>query len=97
MASPQAPGSVKVGGELGTVEAMASARGEVVEIPTEDLPFKAVISSDGKILRETYFATRRSAEAFLAMRLEELAKAERARDLSAKHSAQSGAGEGRLD
>jgi hypothetical protein len=58
----------------GRVEAMTNARGEVVETPTEGLPFKAVISVDGKIVRETYLASRRSAEAFIVNVLKELAK-----------------------
>lgn len=53
---------------------MANATGEVIETPTQDLPFKAVISVEGKIIRETFFASRPSAEAFLLMTLEELAK-----------------------
>jgi len=61
---------------------MANATGEVVEVPTEFLPFKAVISIDGKIVRETYLASRRSAEAFLAMTLEKLAKTEQAGEIS---------------
>jgi O-acetyl-ADP-ribose deacetylase (regulator of RNase III) len=61
---------------------MASARGEVVETPTQDLPFKAVVSTEGKILRETYFASRQAAEAFPVSTLEELAKTEDAANLS---------------
>jgi O-acetyl-ADP-ribose deacetylase (regulator of RNase III) len=61
---------------------MASARGEVVETPTQDLPFKAVVSTEGKILRECFFASRPAAEAFLVSTLEELAKTENVGDLS---------------
>jgi len=53
---------------------MANATGEVVETPTEFLPFKAVISADGKILRETYLASRQMAEAFIVNTLKELDK-----------------------
>ena len=53
---------------------MARATGEVVETPTQDLPFKAVISTEGKIIRETFFATRPEAEAFLVETLGHLAQ-----------------------
>jgi len=53
---------------------MAKASGEVVETPTEFLPFKAVISVDGKVLRETYLASRPAAEAFVVNTLKDLAK-----------------------
>ena len=55
---------------------MANARGEVVESPTQDMPFKAVISTEGKILQERFFASRPAAEAFVVATLEELAKTE---------------------
>jgi O-acetyl-ADP-ribose deacetylase (regulator of RNase III) len=57
-----------------SVEAMANARGEVVESPTQEMPFKAVISTEGKILQERFFASRPEAEAFLVVTLKELAK-----------------------
>ena len=57
---------------------MANATGEVIESPTQDLPFKAVISAEGKILQERYFASRPEAEAFLVVTLEELAKTDSA-------------------
>ena len=44
---------------------MANATGEVVEAPTQDLPFKAVIFTEGKIIQERFFASRPEAEAFL--------------------------------
>jgi O-acetyl-ADP-ribose deacetylase (regulator of RNase III) len=66
---------------------MARATGEVVETPTQDLPFKAVISTEGKIIRETFFASRPAAEAYLVMTLEELAKTEDAGELSPPGSA----------
>ena len=53
---------------------MANATGEVVETPTQDLPFKAVIATEGKILRERYFASRPAAEAFIVETLKEMAK-----------------------
>jgi len=66
---------------------MARATGEVVETPTQDLPFKAVISTEGKIIRETFFASRPAAEAYLVMTIEELAKTEDAGALSPPGSA----------
>jgi O-acetyl-ADP-ribose deacetylase (regulator of RNase III) len=64
--------------QQGSVEPMANATGEVVETPTQDLPFKAVISSKGKVVQERFFASRPSAEAFLVATLEELAKTDSA-------------------
>ena len=61
---------------------MADVKGEVIETPTQDLPFKAVISTEGKIIRETFFASRPAAEAFVVMTLKELAKTDAAGDLS---------------
>jgi O-acetyl-ADP-ribose deacetylase (regulator of RNase III) len=61
---------------------MANVKGEVIETPTQDLPYKAIISTEGKILREVYFASRRAAEAFLVATLAELAKTETAGDLA---------------
>ena len=53
---------------------MANGIGEVVETPTQDMPFKAVISTEGKILQERFFTTRPEAEAFIVDTLAELAK-----------------------
>jgi len=53
---------------------MANATGEVVESPTQDMPFKAVISTEGKIIQERFFASRHAAEAFLVVTLKEMAK-----------------------
>ena len=53
---------------------MANATGEVVEAPTQDMPFKAVISAEGKIIQEQFFASRPEAEAFLVETLRELEK-----------------------
>ncbi len=59
---------------------MANATGEVVESPTQELPFKAVVSTEGKVVQERYFASRPAAEAFLVAILEELAKTDSAGD-----------------
>jgi O-acetyl-ADP-ribose deacetylase (regulator of RNase III) len=61
---------------------MADLKGEVIETPTQDLPFKAVISADGKILRETYLASRPMAEAFIVNTIKGLAETEKAGDLA---------------
>jgi hypothetical protein len=53
---------------------MAKATGEVVETPTQEMPFKAVISSDGEIVEERFFPSRVEAEAFIVEMLKELAK-----------------------
>jgi hypothetical protein len=63
-----------MGQEQGSVEAMANARGKVVETPTQEMPFKAVISTEGKIVQERFFASRPEAEAFLVDTLKELDK-----------------------
>ena len=44
---------------------MAEATGAVVETPTEELPYKAVISHDGETIREQYFASRVEAEIYI--------------------------------
>ena len=53
---------------------MANATGEVVETPTQNLPFKAVIFTEGKILQERFFSSRPEAEAYLVETLKELRK-----------------------
>jgi hypothetical protein len=53
---------------------MAKASGVVVETPTQEMPFKAVISSEGEIVREQFFASRPEAEAFIVETLKELKK-----------------------
>jgi hypothetical protein len=53
---------------------MANATGEVVETPTQEMPFKAVISTEGKILQERFFSSRPEAEAFIVDTLKELEK-----------------------
>lgn len=59
---------------VGEHPATGSATGAVVETPTQDMPFKAVISTEGKILQERFFASRPEAEAFLVDTLNELDK-----------------------
>ena len=66
---------------------MANARGEVVETPTQQMPFKAVISTEGQIVQERFFASRPEAEAFLVATLAELAKTESAGEHPATGSA----------
>ena len=46
-------------------EEMAQATGEVVETPTAELPYKAVISHDGELIGEQYFSSRIEAETFI--------------------------------
>jgi hypothetical protein len=46
-------------------EPMSKASGLVVETPTQKLPFKAVISEDGKTVEEQYFASREEAEVYI--------------------------------
>jgi hypothetical protein len=53
---------------------MENARGEVTETPTQEMPFKAVISTEGKIIQERFFPSRVEAEAFIVDTLKELAK-----------------------
>lgn len=53
---------------------MANARGEVVETPTQEMPFKAVIYTEGQILRERFFASRPEAEAYIVDALKQLEK-----------------------
>jgi hypothetical protein len=44
---------------------MATATGDVVETPTQQMPFKAVIKLDGRIVTEEFFQTRAAAEEFI--------------------------------
>jgi hypothetical protein len=44
---------------------MSKASGLVGETPTQKLPFKAVISEDGKTVEEQYFASREEAEVYI--------------------------------
>jgi O-acetyl-ADP-ribose deacetylase (regulator of RNase III) len=76
-----------MGHERGSVEAMANARGKVVETPTQQMPFKAVISTEGQIVQERFFSSRPEAEAFLVATLAELGKT----DSAAEHPATGGA------
>ena len=66
---------------------MANARGEVIESPTQDMPFKAVISAGGKVVQERFFASRPAAEGFLVATLAELAKTDSAGEHPATGSA----------
>jgi O-acetyl-ADP-ribose deacetylase (regulator of RNase III) len=66
---------------------MAHAKGEVVETPTQQMPFKAVISTEGQIVQERFFSSRPEAEAFLVATLSELGKT----DSVGEHPATGGA------
>jgi hypothetical protein len=44
---------------------MAKATGDIIETPTQQLPFKAVIKLDGKIINEEFFRTRDAAEEYI--------------------------------
>jgi O-acetyl-ADP-ribose deacetylase (regulator of RNase III) len=66
---------------------MANARGKVVETPTQQMPFKAVISTEGQIVQERFFPSRPEAEAFLVATLAELAKTDSAGEHPATGSA----------
>jgi hypothetical protein len=63
-----------LGGEARSVQEMANATGEVVETPTQEMPFKAVIFTERQILRERFFASRPEAEAYIVDTLKELEK-----------------------
>jgi hypothetical protein len=63
-----------LGREARSVQEMANATGEVVETPTQEMPFKAVIFTEGKILQERFFSSRPEAEAFIVDTLKELEK-----------------------
>jgi hypothetical protein len=58
---------------------MAHATGEVIETPTQVMPFKAVIYLGGSFLQEEYFNSRLEAEIYIVDTLKgfpELAKKE---------------------
>jgi O-acetyl-ADP-ribose deacetylase (regulator of RNase III) len=76
-----------MGHQRRSVEAMANARGKVVETPTQQMPFKAVISTEGQIVQERFFSSRPEAEAFLVATLSELGKT----DSVGEHPATGGA------
>jgi hypothetical protein len=63
-----------LGGKQGSVLEMANATGEVVETPTQEMPFKAVIFTEGEIIEERFFPSRLEAEAFIVDALKELEK-----------------------
>jgi hypothetical protein len=44
---------------------MTQATGDVVETPTQEMPFKAVIKLEGKIINEEFFPTRAAAEEYI--------------------------------
>ena len=44
---------------------MAKATGDIVETPTQQMPYKAIIKLDGQIVSEEFFQTRAAAEAFI--------------------------------
>jgi hypothetical protein len=44
---------------------MAKTTGDVVETPTQEMPFKAVIKVDGEIVNEEFFSSRVEAEIFI--------------------------------
>lgn len=41
------------------------ARGDVVATPTQEMPFKTAIYTEGKILEERFFPTRPEAEVYI--------------------------------
>ena len=49
---------------------MVEKTGEVIETPTQTMPFKAVISVDGKVATEEFFATRVEAEIYIVDAIE---------------------------
>jgi len=51
---------------------MAKATGQVVETPTQEMPFMAVIHAEGKIIQERFFRTRPEAETYIVDTLKEL-------------------------
>ena len=56
---------------------MSEASGLVVETPTAELPFKAVISHDGQTIQEEYFSTRADAEVYIVETLRGLKESAR--------------------
>ena len=44
---------------------MTKATGDIVETPTQQMPFKAIIKLDGRIVSEEFFQTRAAAAAFI--------------------------------
>jgi hypothetical protein len=66
--------SVEAMGKTKARPKKATARGEVVETPTQEMPFKAVLYTEGKIVQERFFASRPEAEAFVVDTLKGLSK-----------------------
>ena len=50
------------------------AKGDVVATPTQEMPFKTVIYTEGKILEERFFPTRPEAEVYIVDTLKGLNK-----------------------
>jgi hypothetical protein len=50
---------------------MAIATGDVIETPTQQMPFKAVIKLDGAIINEEFFPNRAAAEEFILIAVRE--------------------------
>jgi hypothetical protein len=63
--------SDKLGGSM--ERTMAHATGEVIETPTQVMPFKTVIYLDGSFLQEEYFNSRLEAEIYMVDILKGLA------------------------
>ena len=53
---------------------MANATGQVVETPTQEMPFMAVIYTEGKIIEERCLRSRPEAEAYIVDTLKGLNK-----------------------
>jgi len=56
---------------------MSKATGGVVETPTQEMPFKAIIKLDGKIVNEEFFPNRAAAEEFVLIALQQPDQLER--------------------
>jgi hypothetical protein len=41
------------------------SNGETIETPTQQMPFKAIIKVDGKVVTEEFFPTRAASEEFI--------------------------------
>ena len=49
---------------------MSKATGDVVETSTQEMPFKAIIKLDGKIVNEEFFPNRAAADEFVLIALQ---------------------------
>ena len=45
---------------------MAKTTGEIIETPTEEMPYKARIMADGELVQERFFASRVECEIYIA-------------------------------